>query len=121
MSDDNPPADHAFADDNKTGNPLEENLKSGTTWMRCLFMLISCVLVSVASLAGTVIVVLGFFWVLFTGEKNSQVQQVGQSVATYIYEIIRYLTYNSDVKPFPLGGPWPSGSNEQQQGGAARS
>lgn len=84
-------------------------------------MLISCVLVSVASLAGTVIVVLGFFWVLFTGEKNSQVQQVGQSVATYIYEIIRYLTYNSDVKPFPLGGPWPSGSNEQQQGGAARS
>ncbi len=109
MNDDGSAADGTIAGDNKTGNPLEENLKSGTTWMRCLFMLISGVLGSVASLAGSVIVVLGFFWVLFTGEVNRQVQQAGQSVASYIYGIIRYLTFNTDVKPFPLGGEWPSG------------
>ena len=71
-------------------------------------MLISCVLVSIASLVGSVVVVLGFFWVLFTGEVNRQIQQVGQSLAGYIYEIIRYLTFNTDQKPFPLGGDWPS-------------
>lgn len=108
MSDDNPPADHAFVDDNETGNPLEKNLKSQATWLRALFMLISCVLVSIASLVGSVVVVLGFFWVLFTGEVNRQIQQVGQSLAGYIYEIIRYLTFNTDQKPFPLGGDWPS-------------
>ena len=111
MSDDNPPADHVFVADNKTGNPIEENLKSGTTWTRFLFMLISCVLFSVAMFAGTVIVLLGFFWVLFSGEVNQQIRETGQSLAAYIYNICRYLTFNTDQRPFPMGGEWPSGSN----------
>ena len=112
MSDDNPPADHVFADENRTGNPIEENIKSGATWLRLLFMLVSCVLACVAIFAGSVIVVLGFFYVLFTGDVNTQIKEAGQSVATYIYNLSRYLTFNTDEKPFPLGGRWPSGSNE---------
>tara|TARA_R110002096_G_scaffold22547_7_gene72292 strand:- start:605 stop:949 length:345 start_codon:yes stop_codon:yes gene_type:complete len=108
MSDDNPPADHAFVDDDEKKHALEQNLKSGVTWLRGLFMLISCLLISVASAVGTLIVILGFFWVLFSGEVNRQLQQAGQSLASYIYEIIRYLTFNSDERPFPLGGEWPS-------------
>lgn len=115
MTNDNPPADHAFVGDNKTGNPIEENIKSRATWLRGLFMLISCVLVTVASIAGSVIVVLGFFWVLFTGEVNRQIQWVGQGLASYVCDIIRYLTFNTDVKPFPLGGEWPSGNHEDGQ------
>jgi len=110
MSNDNPPADHVFVDDDKPGSPIEENLKSRATWMRGLFMLISCALVSVAFAAGSLIVVLGFFWVLFTGAVNRQVQQVGLSLANYIYNVARYLTFNTDEKPFPLGGEWPAGS-----------
>lgn len=110
MSDRNPPADHAFVDDNGSGRPIEENLKSRATWTRLLFMVICCFLVSIASFVGTFVVVLGFLWLLFTGEVNRQIRQVGQSVATYVYEIIRYLTFNTDVRPFPLGGEWPSGS-----------
>jgi hypothetical protein len=49
---------------------------------------------------------------LFTGEVNRQVQQVGQSIATYMYENIRYLTFNTEDRPFPLGNDWPSGSAE---------
>ena len=114
MSNDNPPADHAFVDDNKTGNPVEENLKSGTTWLRGLFMLVICILASVALFVGTWIVVFGFFWVLFTGEVNLQLKEAGQSVAAYLYNIARYLTYNTDEKPFPLGGEWPSGSEDEE-------
>ena len=113
MSNDNPPADHVFADEHKTGNPIEENLKSGVTWKRGLFMLISCVLASVAFFAGSVIVVLGFLWVLFTGEVNLQIKQAGQSIASYIYRIACYLTFNSDERPFPLGGEWPASSAEE--------
>ncbi len=113
MSNDNPPADHVFVDDNRTGNPIEENIKSRATWLRALFMLISCVLISIVGIAGTFIVVLGFLWVLFTGEVKSEIQQVGQSLATYTSDIIRYLTFNTEVKPFPLGGEWPSGNNAE--------
>lgn len=114
MSDNYPPADHVLADENKTGNPVEENLKSRTTWLRGLFMLISCILASVASFALSVIVMLGFFWVLFTGEVNRQVKEAGQSVAAYLYHIARYLTFNTEEKPFPLGGEWPSGVGEEK-------
>ena len=112
MSNSNPPADDAFVDDNPTGSPLQQNLKSGATWRRALFMLISCVLVSVASFVGSLVVVLGFFWVLFSGEVNRQLQQVGMSLASYIYGIICYLTFNTDEKPFPLGGQWPSSGSD---------
>ena len=112
MSDENPPADQVISDDNRSGNPIEENLKSRATWLRLAFMVISVMLLSVTSVVGSLIVILGFFWLLFTGEINRQMQQVGQSIAAYIYELIRYLTFNTDEKPFPMGGKWPSGDSE---------
>jgi hypothetical protein len=112
MSNDNPPADEVVVDRDPAGKPIEENLKSRATWTRLLFMVICCILVSIASFVGTFVVVLGFLWVLFTGEVNRQIQQVGQSIAAYIYEIIRYLTFNTDDRPFPLGNDWPSGTAE---------
>ena len=66
------------------------------------------VLVWLASLVGMVVVVLGFLMVLFTGRVNPELRDVGQSLARYIYENIRYLTYNTDDRPFPFGNPWPS-------------
>jgi len=111
MSDDNPTADHAFEDGNRTGNPIEENLKSRATWLRLAFMIVSAVLLSVTSIVGSVVVVFGFLWLLFTGEVNRQIQQVGQSIAAYVYDIVRYLTFNTDEKPFPMGGDWPSGDS----------
>ena len=110
MSDQNPPVDHAFVDEPGTGKPIEENLKSKATWTRLLFMLIACVLISIASFVGSFVVILGFLWLLVTGEVNQQIRQVGQSIAAYVYEIIRYLTFNTEQRPFPLGGDWPSGS-----------
>jgi len=110
MSNDNPPADGAFVDGDPNGKPIEENIKSRATWTRLLFMVICCFLVSIASFVGTFVVMLGFLWVLFSGAVNRQIQQVGQSLAAYIYEIIRYLTFNTEERPFPLGNDWPPGS-----------
>ena len=108
MSDTNPPADHAFVDEKPEGKKMEQNLKSRATWTRLLFMVIASILVWLASLVGMVVVVLGFLMVLFTGEVNRELRNVGQSIATYIYENIRFLTFNTDDKPFPFGGKWPS-------------
>lgn len=106
MSDTNPPADHAFVDEKEPGK-MEQNVKSRSTWTRFLFMVISCVLVWLASMVGAVVVVLGFLMVLFTGEVNRELRGVGQSIASYIYESVRFLTFNTDDRPFPFGSPWP--------------
>ena len=113
MSDTNPPADHVFADTNRSGKPIEEHLKSKATWTRFLFMVICSILVWLASIVGAVVVVFGFLMVLFTGEVNRELRGVGQSLATYIYENIRYLTFNTDDRPFPFGGDWPSADVEE--------
>ena len=108
MTNDNPAADDVLVDDKGTNNPLEENLKSPATWTRLVFMLICYALVSLAGIVGSVVVVLGFLWVLFTGKVNPELRGVGQSIATYVYENIRYLTFNTEEKPFPMGKDWPT-------------
>ena len=112
MSDTNPTADSAFVEEKDPGKPLEENIKSRRTWMRLLFMAICCILVSLATAVGSAIVVFSFLWVLFTGEVNRELKEVGQSLASYIYENIRFLTYNTDDKPFPFGNKWPAASDD---------
>ena len=108
---DNPTVDQVAAEDMENGK-LEQNLKSRATWLRLLFMALFGLFISFAGMIGTVIVVIGFFWVLFTGEVNRELRQIGQAIASYMYEIVRYLTFNTDDKPFPFGGAWPSAGTE---------
>lgn len=113
MSDENPTLNQAGADAGDKHSALEHNLKSRDTWLRLVFILVYCLIVSIATLVGSFIVGVGFIWVLVTGEVNRQLQQVGQSLASYVYQVVRYLTFNSDQKPFPFGADWPSAAADQ--------
>jgi hypothetical protein len=70
-------------------------------------MLIFMALYFVSRLVVFAVVVLQFFWLLFTGAVNEQLRALGQSLAGYTYEIVRFLTFNSDVRPFPFDAQWP--------------
>ena len=111
MTNDNPTADDVVIEEptgESTGSPMEENLKSNSTWFRILFICIYAALVWLASLVGAFVVVLGLLWKLFTGEVNDQLRQAGQGIASYIFQAVRYMTFNTDTKPFPFGESWPS-------------
>ena len=107
MSNNNPPADHVVSGNDEAGAPIEENIRSRSTWLRLLFMIAFYAIGTVTTAVLSVVVVLGFLWVLFTGEKNDQLQQAGQVIAAYLYEIVRYLTFNTEDKPFPFGNDLP--------------
>ena len=113
MTDTNPPADHGFVDEQGAGRPVEENLKSRATWTRLLFIALCFVQIWLASMVGTAVIVLGFLMVLFTGEVNRELRGIGQSIAMYVYENVRYLTFNTDDRPFPFGNPWPSAESDE--------
>jgi len=113
MSNDNPTIDQVDVGDNATDRQLEENLKSRTTWLRLIFMAIFCAVTCLALFVGSFVVALGFLWVLFTGEVNAQLKATGQGLAKYIYQIIRYLTFNTETKPFPFGENWPSSDPDE--------
>lgn len=89
--------------------PFEEHLKSRSTWLRLFFMIVVAVFYAVARLVTTIVVVAQFCHVLFTGEINVQLRTFGQSLATYAYQIVTYLTFNTEIRPFPFDAEWPNG------------
>ena len=89
---------------------LEQNLKRRSTWLRLLFMGVFVALYMITRIVFGAVVVFQFLWVLFTAETNKQLTELGQSLATYTYQIMRYLSFNSEDKPFPFSAEWPKGS-----------
>ena len=87
---------------------IKENLHQQSTWKRGLYMLMFALLYSIAEIVLFAVVLFQFLLKLFTGNTNPRLLKLGQGIATYIYQIIQYLTFNSDYKSFPLGA-WPTG------------
>ena len=89
---------------------LEQNLKRRSTWVRLLFMAVFVAIYAITRIVFAAVVIFQFLWVLFTAETNKQLTDLGQSLATYTYQIMRYLSFNCDEKPFPIDAEWPTGS-----------
>ncbi len=87
---------------------LKQRLTARETWMRGLFILIFAVIYSVSEIVLTAVVVFQFLATLFAGEPNGRLKSFGLSLGAFIYQIIAFMTFNSDEKPFPFG-PWPEG------------
>lgn len=71
-------------------------------------MIVLAVLYGLSRLVIAAVVVIQFFYVLFTGETNEQLKTFGHSLAIYSYEVVDYLTFNTEKKPFPFEGEWPT-------------
>ena len=110
MANEQPPRDHVLDDDRDDADDrsdIEDNIKSGSTWLRLLFMIVIVVIYGLSRLVVGAVVLLQFLWVLFTGEPNARLTGFGQSLAIYTYQIVRYLTFNTDSRPFPFDDDWP--------------
>jgi len=90
------------------GSDLEKHVKTRSTWIRLIFMIICSLLYALSRLVTFAIVVVQFLTVLLTGETNTQLKQWGRSLAVYSFEVVDFLTFNTEVKPFPFEAEWPS-------------
>jgi hypothetical protein len=109
MTNEGPPKDHvASHHEQRPPSTLERNLSSSGTWLRLFFMLVVLLLWAVSRIVIGVVVFLQFFHVLFTGEVNDKLKHLGEQLARYSYQIVAYLTYNTEHRPFPFDLDWPS-------------
>ena len=114
MSDSEQPRDHA--PEEEYGEPmhqseerrLEDHIKSRSTWLRLVFMILFVAIWGLSRFIVGAVVILQFLWVLLSGERNPRLTDFGQSLATYTYEIVMYLTFNTERRPFPFA-QWPAG------------
>ncbi len=89
-------------------NDVKENLKSQSTWIRGLYILIYAVFYTIAEIVLFAVIVFQFLLKLFTSDTNERLGKLGQGLSTYIYQILQYMNFNSDYQPYPFGA-WPKG------------
>lgn len=86
---------------------IKVNLKSSNVWMRGFFIFLYAMICYVAISLTFFVVFFQFGSLLLTGKLNERLLSFGQSLSILIHQILNFLTFNSDEKPFPFGN-WPS-------------
>lgn len=86
---------------------LKKEVFAREKWLRALFMVIFLIINYFAQMLVWLIALFQFLLVLFTGKTNTRLMHFGQSLSKYVMEMIRYLTYNTETKPFPFN-EWPA-------------
>ena len=87
---------------------LKAHLKERRTWLRGLYMLLFAFFYAIAEIVITAVVIFQFLLTLFTGSTNERLLKFGQSLSTYVYQILQFLTFNAEYHPYPFGA-WPKG------------
>ena len=82
------------------------NLTDTKTWMRLVYMILFAVAFNVAEVVFAAVAIFQFLFHLFTGQANERLRALGRDLGADVFEIVAYLTYHSDDKPFPFQ-PWP--------------
>lgn len=87
---------------------LDNHIRNRATWLRGLYILLFVIIYSITKIVIGAVVIFQFLSVLFTGACNNRLLKFGQSLSTYVYQIIQFLTYNAEDRPYPFG-TWPNG------------
>ncbi len=83
------------------------NLQSKSTWVRVLYMLLFVLAYSAAEFVLGVTVVIQVIVKLVTGSLNERLKTFGKQISLYIYDVLNFLTFNTEDKPFPFD-EWPT-------------
>jgi len=87
----------------ETANSFQKN----TIVVRALFMVFFIVVYSISKFLIVGLALFQLLTVLLAEKPNEQVLKFSQGLSVYIYQVIQYVSFNSELKPFPFSA-WPS-------------
>lgn len=93
-------------------NNVEEvkgNLLSPAQWLRMLLMVLFMLAIWVLAFVLGAIVLVQTLIVLATGRVNRNLQSFGAQTSAYLSEIVDFLVYATERRPFPFA-PFPAGT-----------
>ena len=90
----------------ETPQETGKSVTARSTWLRGFFMLLFAIAYGIAELLLLVTVVFQFLCLLVTGKTVERLLVFGENLGRYFYQIIRYLTFNTEERPFPFSD-WP--------------
>jgi len=88
------------------------NLKQGSAWVRVILMIAFAVVLYVIIPAIVLVLMLTqTLFVFITGDSNDNLRVLGKALSKYIFEVLQFLSYASDNRPFPFSA-FPSVEND---------
>lgn len=94
---------------------LKHNLTSGNQWMRLIYMVLFFFLLEIAAFVMLAVVVLQFLFSIISGGPNDNLRRLGDQIASYIFQTLQFMIYNTEEKPFPFS-EWPESDVEDLSG-----
>ncbi|MGY9003296.1 MAG: DUF4389 domain-containing protein [Rhodospirillales bacterium] len=94
-------------------NISTDNVKETSTWLRFVAMVFFGIAFYIVFTLTFFVAAVQFLIKLLTGSVNDQLSLFGASLGAYTKEIISFLTFHSEERPFPFGRGWPSAVEEK--------
>ena len=88
-------------------NTLKGKLLVKDKWLRGLFMLFFIIIKYLVAWLIILIALFQFVADLLIGKPNDKLLEFTKHLNTYLLQIVNFLTFNSESKPFPFAN-WPS-------------
>jgi hypothetical protein len=82
---------------------IVENIKKPSAWIRIIFVLLFAIALHVVFVPLVIILSIAqALFSVFTGDSNANLKYVAATLELYIAQILKYISYNSEQKPFPF-------------------
>lgn len=90
---------------------IKDNAKNIDTWLRGLFILVFAVIFYFLVGLIWLLVIFQFVTKVITGALNSNLEQFSTKMTCYAMQILNYITFQSEDRPFPFS-PFPNGDTK---------
>ncbi len=84
---------------------IKKNVSNAKQWIRILYMLIFGFILYFVMMVMWVVVFIQAIFAVITGSTNEHLQTFSKDLSKYISDMVMFLTYNLESKPFPFS-PW---------------
>ncbi len=81
---------------------MSNQYEGNAGWTRVLFVALFWVAFYLTQFVVAAVVIAQCAFTLIGGAPNQQLLSFGDSLSRYVQEILRYVTFNSDQRPFPF-------------------
>jgi len=95
---------------------VKENVKNVDTWLRGLFIIIFGVIFYFLIGIIWLLVIFQFITKVITGKLNDQLEKFSSGLTQYALQILDYVTFQSETRPFPFS-PYPGTGAGTASGG----
>ena len=85
---------------------IKKNLLSGSLWLRIFYMVVFYLISQVSIMLIAVLSVAQVLFSLLTGNTNLNLQVFSVGLNSYVNQMLCFLTFNNDKKPYPFSD-WP--------------